>query len=207
MEQALWFFDIISPFAYLHLHKMRPLLGQVKVEPVPVLFAGMLKHWDNKGPAEVPPKRLHTYQQCVWSASQAGVPFLMPPRHPFNPLAAQRLLVGLGAGMDQIEQAFHFVFGEGRDPELEFQAFAERLGVPDPAPLITAPAVKQQLMDNTQRAIDQGVFGVPTLKLRDRLFWGSDTVDWALAFLQDPDLFNRPEYQLAARSDFGITRR
>jgi 2-hydroxychromene-2-carboxylate isomerase len=206
MEQASWFFDLISPFSYLHYRGLRALRDRLDVQPVPVLFAGLLKHWGTKGPAEVPSKRLHTYQYCVWAASRKGLPFLMPPRHPFNPLPAQRLLIALGATTHVVEAAFDFVYGQGRDPEVEFAAFAERLGAPDAATLIAAPDVKQQLIVNTQRAIGLGVFGVPTLVFRDRLFWGSDTVDWAAQFLDDAGLFDRAEYQAAAGSEFGVAR-
>ncbi len=206
MEQAFWTFDLISPFSYLHHHALRPLRDRLDIQPVPVLFAGLLKHWGTKGPAEVPSKRLHTYQYCVWAAGRQGLPFRMPPRHPFNSLPAQRLLVALGATQPVVEAAFHFVYGEGRDPEHEYTAFAERLGAPDAAALVGASEVKQQLIVNTQRAIGQGVFGVPTLVFRDRLFWGSDTVDWALQFLDEPDLFQRPDYIAAADVEFGVAR-
>lgn len=206
MEQAQWYFDLISPFSYLHYHRLRPLRERLEIQPVPVLFAGLLKHWGTKGPAEVPPKRLHTYQYCVWAAKQQGLPFRMPPRHPFNPLAAQRLLVALGAVDQAVQSAFHFVYGEGRDPEHEFAAFGERLGVANAASMTAAPDVKQQLVANTQRAVGLGVFGVSTLVFREKLFWGSDTVDWTLQFLDEPNLFQQPEYEAAARSEFGIAR-
>lgn len=206
MERALWYYDLISPFAYLHFHSLTPLRERLRIEPVPVLFAGMLKHWGTKGPAETAPKRLHTYQYCVWQAGVRGIPFRMPPRHPFNPLAAQRLMVALEAGDDVIGQAFGFVFGEGRDPELEFDALAERLGAGDAAELVARPEVKQRLVANTQQAIDQGVFGVPTLVLRGQVFWGNDTVEWATRFLEEPGLFARPEYVCAKETDVGITR-
>lgn len=207
MEQALWFFDLISPFSYLHYHAMRPLRDRLQIAAVPVLFAGLLKHWGTKGPAEVPAKRLHTYQYCVWAASRQGLAFRMPPRHPFNSLAAQRLCVALGATDQIVESAFHFVYAEGRDPERELAAFGERLGVSDVDALIGAIDVKQQLVNNTQRAVDLGVFGVPTLAFRDRLFWGSDTVDWALQFVDEPNLFQQPGYEAAAKVEFGVARK
>lgn len=206
MEQALWFFDLVSPFSYLHYHKLGPLRERLQIRAVPVLFAGLLKHWGTKGPAEVPPKRLHTYQYCVWAASQQGVSFRMPVRHPFNPLPAQRLLVALGASDESVASAFHFVYGEGRDPELELTALGAWLNVPDVKALISAPEVKQQLVGNTQRAIDLGVFGVSTLVVRDRLFWGSDTVDWARQFVDEPDLFEQSAYRAAADAEFGVAR-
>ncbi|MEW6022258.1 MAG: DsbA family protein [Pseudomonadota bacterium] len=206
MEKARWYYDLISPFAYLHFHSLAPLRERLQIEPVPVLFAGMLKHWGTKGPAETAPKRLHTYQYCVWQASVQGLPFRMPPRHPFNPLAAQRLMVALEAGDDVVGKAFGFIFGEGRDPELEFDALAERLGVREPAGLIGRPEVKQQLIANTQEAIDAGVFGVPSLVLRGQVFWGNDTVAWATRFLDEPSLFERPEYAAARATGVGVVR-
>jgi 2-hydroxychromene-2-carboxylate isomerase len=38
------------------------------------------------------------------------------------------------------------------------------------------PAVKKQLIANTDQAIASGVIGVSTLVVRDKLFWGSDTM-------------------------------
>ncbi len=204
MEKARWYYDLISPFAYLHFHSLAPLRERLQIEPVPVLFAGMLKHWGTKGPAETAPKRLHTYQYCVWQAGVQGLPFRMPPRHPFNPLAAQRLMVALEAGDDVVGNAFGFIFGEGRDPEVEFDALAERLSVGEPGALIGRPEVKQQLIANTQEAIDAGVFGVPSLVLRGQVFWGNDTVAWATRFLDEPGLFERPEYTVARATGVGV---
>lgn len=207
MEQAHWYFDIISPFAYLHWHSLGPLRERLRIEPVPVLFAGLLKHWDNKGPAELPTKRLHTYQYCVWKAGQAGLPFRMPPRHPFNPLAPQRLLVALGAPDASIAAAFDFVWAEGRDPERAFDAFAAHLGVADAAAKIAMPEVKQQLIANTEQAIAAGVFGVPTLAVRGHTFWGNETLGWVAHFLDNPALFEQPDYLAAARTEVGVTRK
>ena len=67
--------------------------------------------------------------------------------------------------------------------------------------------MKQRLAANTNTAIEAGVFGVSPLILPDnRLFWGGDTVDWALHFVEQPDLFDERGYQAAARSEFGVAR-
>jgi len=206
---ARWYFDLVSPFAYLHLKRFAELHPALVVEPVPVLFAGLLKHWDNKGPAEIVPKRLHTYRNCVWAASQHGIPFRMPPRHPFNPLHALRLLVGLGSPRAAVDAAFDFVFGEGRDVGAEWPLFCERVGVGDDeaARLIADPAVKRKLMDNTAGAVAQGVFGVPTLAVRGRNFWGSDTIAWCNAFIDQPQMFESGEMKRAAEIGIGAARK
>lgn len=206
---ARWYFDLVSPFAYLHFKRFAELHPALDIELVPVLFAGLLKHWDNKGPAELEPKRLHTYRSCVWTASQLGIPFRMPPRHPFNPLHAQRLLVGLGAPRAAVEAAYDFVFGEGRDVAAEWPLLCQRLGIGDTeaAMMVADPAVKQKLADNTAQAAALGVFGVPTLAFRGQQFWGSDTIAWANAFVDNPQMFDAGEMRRVAEIEVGAARK
>ena len=58
---AAWYFDTISPYAYLHfkLHDRITWPGGVvpQIDYVPVLFAGLLKTNGTKGPAEIAEKR------------------------------------------------------------------------------------------------------------------------------------------------------
>ena len=62
----------------------------------PVLFAGLLKHHGQLGPAEIAPKRDWTYRQVLWLAHAHGIPLQMPAAHPFNPLALLRLALACG---------------------------------------------------------------------------------------------------------------
>jgi len=205
--QARWYFDVISPFAYLHWKRLSMLPKHVSIEYIPVLFAGLLKAWRTKGPAELPAKRVHTYRQCVWLAQQYGVPFQMPPRHPFNPLAVLRLLIARGCRHDDIDRAFDFIWREGRDPEAEWPALHAALGVNDPQPLVAAPEVKAALARNTEEAIAKGIWGVPTLELRGELFWGVDTLEWTNAFIADPALFASDAMQRATHCAPGVVRK
>ena len=90
-RQVDWYFDFISPFAYLQFKHFHRLPDDLEVTLHPLLFAGLLNHWEHKGPAEIPAKRTQTYQFTHWHAEQLGVPFRTPPAHPFNPLPALRL--------------------------------------------------------------------------------------------------------------------
>ena len=139
-----------------------------------------------------------------------------PPRHPFNPLAADRLLSGAhdgqGATLDEVREAFSFVFGEGNlvDSEEGVLALAERLGL-DPA-LANAPASKDILKANTQAAIDSGVFGVPSFVPvgpggeKGPVFWGVDGMNLLRDWLDDPSLFEKEPYSDLASVQIGIRR-
>jgi hypothetical protein len=49
MTHATWYFDVISPYAYLHLKQFAKIAVPLEIEYRPVLFAGLLKHWETKG--------------------------------------------------------------------------------------------------------------------------------------------------------------
>src|SRR5262249_10778514 len=145
--------------------RLTQLPAGVSVRYVPVLFAGLLSHFGQLGPAEIPSKRRFTYRFALWRARQLGMPMRMPPAHPFNPLAALRLIIAAGGGRRAAGTVLDAVFRDGRDVSdpTVLAELAQRLGVAEPQAALGAAAVKQQLRANTEWASERGVFGVPTL--------------------------------------------
>ena len=186
-----WVFDVISPFSYLAFQRLKELPGGVELEVVPVLLAALLDHFGQRGPAEIPSKRRFTYRFVLWRARRLGLPLRMPPAHPFNPLAALRLIIAAGSDSRAAGTVLRAVFGEGRDvtDRAVIADLAAQLGVADPQAVLADPAIKQRLRDNTQWACSRGVFGVPTLVIGEELFWGHDAVDMALDYLEKPQAF------------------
>jgi 2-hydroxychromene-2-carboxylate isomerase len=204
-----WYFDLISPFSYLHLKQFHRLPTGLDIEYVPLLFAGLLKHWENRGPAEIPPKRLYTYKHVTWLGQHLGVPFKVPPAHPFNPLSALRLLIAAGVNLEHVETAFGMIWGEGRDlmDPANLAELGRRLGVKDVRAALADEAVKAQLKANTDAAIAQGVFGVPTFVIGDALFWGQDSLEMMLDYLKDPALFDTAEMRRAHTLPVAVMRK
>ena len=106
MTKATWYFDFISPFAYLQLARFTELPKNLDINLRPVLFGSLLKHWGQLGPAEIPPKRRFVYRFFKWNADRLGLPFIMPPSHPYNPLPALRLCVAAGSQIHQVKEIF-----------------------------------------------------------------------------------------------------
>jgi len=75
-----------------------------------VLFAGLLEHWGQKGPAEVPVKRRWTYRWCTWWAQELGIPFRFPAAHPFNPLQHLRLALAAGCTPEAVHKIFNDIW-------------------------------------------------------------------------------------------------
>jgi 2-hydroxychromene-2-carboxylate isomerase len=203
-----WVFDVISPFSYLAFPRLAELPRELPVRFMPVLLAGILGHFGQLGPAEIPPKRRFTIRFVQWRAARLGLPMRLPPAHPFNPLAALRLILAAGSDRRAVATVLDAVFREGRDVNdpTVIAELARVLGVADAQAALADPAIKQRLRDNTDWAIARGVFGVPTLVIGEELFWGHDAVDMALDYLRDPAAFRTAAMQLADTLPVGVTR-
>jgi len=203
-----WVFDVISPFAYLAFARLRELPADVELKIVPVLFAALLDHFGQRGPAEIASKRRFTYRFVLWRARRLGLPLRMPPAHPFNPLAALRLVIAAGSDLRAAGTVLQAAFGEGRDltDAAVIAELAARLGVADPQSALADPAVKQRLRDNTLWASSRGVFGVPTLVVGEELFWGHDAFDMALDYLAQPQAFADAGMRLIDSLPIGAAR-
>ena len=191
-----WYFDFISPFAYLQLARMGALRERVTISPCPIMFAAVLDHHGQLGPAEIPGKREFTYRMVQWLADSSALELHFPPAHPFNPLSALRLALAADSSWDAVSAIFEHIWKHGRaaDRADDLAEVGARLGIGDVQAAISAPDVKQQLRANTDAAIAQGVFGVPTIRLGNQLFWGNDATAMVEAAIADPDFFLRGEY-------------
>ncbi len=209
MTQAIWYFDFLSPFAYLQWRDMERLPKGVNFSPRPVLFAGLLNHWGHKGPAEIPAKRCHTYRYCHWLARTRSIPFTMPPEHPFNPLKTLRLCVALNAENSIIDTIFNFIYVEGGDVSsvAGWHNLTARLGIEPDDVRIISPEIKQRLKDNTDAAVAAGVFGVPTFVMEGEVFWGQDAMDMFLDWLDNPENFSTGEFARIKELPIGAQRR
>jgi 2-hydroxychromene-2-carboxylate isomerase len=209
MPRVDWYFDFVSPFAYLQSEQLAPLASRVDLRYRPVLFAGLLAAAGQKGPAEIAAKRTFTYRFVVWQAKALGIPLKFPPEHPFNPLRLLRLALACDCDPEAIRRIFRFVWRDGRLPDLpiEWADLADVLGMPDAEARIAEPEVKDALRRNTDEAIARGVWGVPTLAIGSELFWGADALPMAEAYLAAGCRWVDPEYARVAALPVGAERR
>src|SRR5512133_2509470 len=157
MKHITFYLDFISPYAYLAFEKLpEALLGHsYSVTYKPILFAALLKHHGQLGPAEIAPKRDWTYRQ-VLRLAVACAPQGLPNRYVCETLFKHVWHGGL----------------EATDAE-RLQAVTQQLA---PQRALESAAVKTQLKAHTDDAIACGVFGVPTLEVDGKLFWGLDSL-------------------------------
>lgn len=206
---ADWYFDFISPFAYLQFQQLERLPPDLIINYKPVLFAGLLDHWGQKGPAEIAAKRKFTYRFVQWKAGELNIPLRFSLEHPFNPIPFLRAAVALGATRESIGLIFDFLWKEGNDPSATDAVvkLGARLAVDDLNERAQDPTVKEKLRQNGLDALRQSVFGVPTFVVDGELFWGSDSLEMLRAYLENPLLFESAEMRRISDLPEGKKRR
>jgi 2-hydroxychromene-2-carboxylate isomerase len=207
MRSATWYFDVISPFAWICLNRLKELPADLQIEYRPVLFAGILQHWGQKGPAEISTKRRYTYRWVHWWAASLGVPLRFPAAHPFNPLHHLRLAIACGCRPEAIRTIYESIWTTGEDAAdpARFSSLCENLSVK--AEVLGSQQVKDILRKNTEEAVQRGVFGVPTFEVDGELFWGADSVDFLRDFLKDPSVVRNRETQRLDRLPAAAVRK
>jgi 2-hydroxychromene-2-carboxylate isomerase len=200
-----WYFDFVSPFSHVCLHRLKELPGPVSFKPV--LFAGLLNHWGQKGPAEIPAKRQWTYRWCTWWARELGIPLRFPKAHPFNPLHYLRLSIACGNRPEAVQRIFDFIWTSGEDASdpQRFRQLCRELSVTEDQ--LSASAVKDQLRKNTDEAAQRGVFGVPSFVVDGEVFWGADAIDFLKAFLEDRSVVRNDEMRRIDRLPVAAARK
>lgn len=213
MKTITCYIDFISPYAYLAFEALpKALAGSQSYQVVykPVLFAAMLKHHGQLGPAEIAGKREWTYRQVLWQAKERGVVLDMPHAHPFNPLSLLRLGVACDAhgtpNRYVCETIFRHVWqgGGAADDPVRFQALVQQL---QPKQSVDGSEVKAQLKANTDEALARGVFGVPTFVVDDKLFWGLDALPMMRQYLDNDPWFATGCWQSVEKTQQGTSRK
>ncbi|MDX2166125.1 MAG: 2-hydroxychromene-2-carboxylate isomerase [Deltaproteobacteria bacterium] len=183
MATIRFYFDYVSHNAYLAWTQLPALAARygATIERVPVLFAGLLDAHGTLGPAEIPAKTAWMNRNVLRKAAQLGVPLQPPAFHPFNPLLALRissLPLEADARRRLIDGLFAAVWA--RSLHVEERAVVEAVVCDagfDGAALIEAasqPENKARVRQQTDDAIADGVFGVPSMIVDGELFWGFD---------------------------------
>jgi 2-hydroxychromene-2-carboxylate isomerase len=213
-----FYFDYISSNAYLAWHRLPELARRfdLVVEPIPVLFAGLLEAHGQLGPAEVRPKALWMWRNNLRKAALLGIP-LQPPRfHPFNPLLPLRvssLPLDAEPRRALIDALFRAVWVEGLHPSEAsvVASVAASVGLAGDEIVAAAgqPEVKSRLREQTAAAVAAGVFGVPTMIVGRELFWGYDDLPYLESHLSgaDPAALELPVDPAAAPRASAVRRR
>lgn len=190
-----FFFDLGSPATYLAYTQLPKICEQTDSQLVykPMLLGGVFKATGNTSPATIPAKGRYMFQDLDRYAKRYGVPLKFNPHFPINTLMLMRAVTGMQLRHPERFQAFidclfHALWVEGRslDDPATVAAVLTRNGF-DPNEVLALTAdedVKAALKDNTEQAVQRGVFGAPCMFIGDQMFFGQDRLDFVLEALR-----------------------
>lgn len=186
MKSLTFSFDFISPYAYLAAEGIEVLAKKCGYQVIwrPILLAVLLNENKQLGPAEIPNKRTYTFKHLSRLAYDLDLPLQLPPAHPFNPLLPLRLACLRPEG-ELIQHLFRACWKDGR--AIDTQDALKSLVDEDTLRRAESDEAKQLLRDNTQQAIKEGVFGVPSMTVGEEVFWGLDSFPHLERYLQGED--------------------
>ena len=183
-----FFYDFGSPTVYLAATQLPGIADSVgaTIDWRPMLLGGVFKSTGNQSPVVVPAKAAYMNNDLKRFAKRYGVPFRFNPHFPINTLALMRGAVAYQddavASSTYRDAIFTAIWVEARnlnEPDVIGQVLSAA-GL-DPAELmnrIGQQAVKDQLIANTEEAVNRGVFGAPTFFVGEQMFFGQDRLDF-----------------------------
>ncbi|MFJ7286556.1 2-hydroxychromene-2-carboxylate isomerase [Pseudomonas sp. NPDC099000] len=190
-----FFFDLGSPATYLAYTQLPKICEQTDSQLVykPMLLGGVFKATGNASPATIPAKGRYMFQDLDRYAKRYGVPLTFNPHFPINTLMLMRAVTGMqlrhpGRFHAFIDCLFHALWVEGRsldDPATVAAVLTQNGFDPNEVLALTADEeVKAALKDNTEQAVQRGVFGAPSMFIGDQMFFGQDRLDFVLEALR-----------------------
>lgn len=189
-ELHFWY-EFSSPTSYLSAMRLDDLAKAKGVATMwhPFLLGGLVRL---QNPAPPPPEVAHVRADYMWrdaarQAKRYGLPFKKPTRFPRPAaLAAQIAQHGMGEGWGRVfsRKALAANFAEDLDIH-EPKIVASLLARMDLNPegimkRALTDETKVALQRATERAFEQGCFGVPTFVVAGEMFWGEDRLEQAL---------------------------
>ncbi|WP_095131830.1 2-hydroxychromene-2-carboxylate isomerase [Pseudomonas sp. Irchel s3h14] len=189
-----FYFDLGSPATYLAYTQLPKICEQTDSQLIyiPILLGGVFKATGNASPATIPAKGRYMFQDLDRYAKRYGVPLKFNPHFPINTLMLMRAVTGMqlrhpGRFQAFIDCLFHALWVEGRSlDDLATVASVLTQNGFDPNEVLALTAdeeVKATLKDNTEKAVQRGVFGAPSMFVDNQLFFGQDRLDFVLEAL------------------------
>lgn len=198
MPTIRFYYDIVCPYAYIASTRIEACAqaAGADVQWCPVLLGGIYKHWkapqlptDTWAQTRVEQGRLDLIRQAAWR----GVPLHHHPQHPLRTVSAMRLLIATPqAARPALSKALfaaYWVDNQDITDRGVLDALARAHGV-DPA-VIDSSTAREALYASTDEAIEAGAFGVPSMVVGERMWWGQDRLHMVAAALGKP----RPQAQ------------
>ena len=186
-NDVYFYYDYGSPTAYLAWTQLPELCERHKanLHYKPVLLGGIFKATGNSTPVLIAPKGKWLFKDIERYAVRYGVPYQMNPHFVINSMTMMR--GAMWAQNTGVLESYNKAMYEATwvnglnmsEPDVSASVMNE--ADLDAAAMLQAVAddsIKKQLIEATGDAVEQGVFGAPTMIVNGELHFGQDRLDW-----------------------------
>ena len=191
----IWF-EFASTYSYLTVSRAAPLLEAAKVPFAwkPFLLGPIFraKGWDTSPFNLEAAKGAYMWRDVARRAARFGLPFQRPPIFPMHTVQAARIMtaaLGQPWSSDFARAVFAAEFARGEDiSDAGVLARALETCTDDPAHWLQQAQqdeTKAALRATTDQAAALGLFGAPSFRVGDELFWGDDRLEDAILWAQE----------------------
>jgi len=185
-KEVEFYFDFISPYAYLAYKKIQSLPKDIKIKYKPVLLGALHNLEGITAPAFIKPKLKHMISDCDLIANKNKSNFIWNSKFPINSLSVMRGYLFINAENRELYMNVMFDAYWKDNLDISNEKILKNLiekckinsskffdGIKD-------LKIKDELKSVTQEAHDKGIFGAPTFVVNNKIFWGQDRLEFAL---------------------------
>lgn len=180
-----FYFDIISPYAYIAYKKILKI-NNVNFKLKPILLGGLHNLAGITAPAFNKYKMKNMQNDCELVSKKNNISFKWNSRFPINSLSIMRgyLFVKDDKKEEYLNSFFEAYWKEDLDLSNEdnIKQLLKKLKIDenDFFNSISNQDIKDKLKQLTQEAFQKEVFGAPTFIVNNKIFWGQDRLEYAL---------------------------
>ncbi len=185
-----FYFDFVSPYSFLAHKQIRKIEKKegIKIRYKPILVGGLHNLHGIKAPAFIPAKAKHMIRDCKLIAAKNGVKFKF---NSYFPIRSLNLMRGVFVAEEDniksyyIDNIFNTIWQDGlnMNDQVIVEKVLKNLNV-NPKTFILrsiSSLIKDSLRKKTNDAYEKGIFGAPTFVVNNKIFWGQDRIEFALA--------------------------
>lgn len=185
--QVDFYYDYASPTAYLAWTQLPDMCARhgATLNYKPILLGGVFKATGNTTPVVIKPKGEWLFDDITRYAQHYGVSYQKNPHFIVNTMTIMRGAMwaqNTGVLETYNKAMYDATWSNGLDTsDLDVIASVMQQAGLDSDKMLQAvqdDAIKKQLIDATTTAVENGVFGAPTMIVNGELHFGQDRLDW-----------------------------
>ena len=185
-----FYFDFVSPYTFISFQQIKLLKFKqdFKFRLKPILLGGLHNLHKITAPAFIPAKAKFMIRDCKMVSEKHKISFKFNSYFPIKTVDLMRGVIIAeddGIANNYIDKIFEamWVSGLNLNDQDVIDKILKNLQInPKTFSLrILNQNIKDDLKKRTQEAYEKGVFGAPTFLVNNKIFWGQDRLEYALA--------------------------